>query len=90
MTKKKSPVILGEFALSERDDLLATIAEQAREIAAMKAAPAPTVEPAHSDVGKVPRELLERALNRVVSFHSPDVESSLSSDLRALLAGGEV
>jgi hypothetical protein len=32
MTKKKTPPSIGQFALSERDDLLATIAEQAREI----------------------------------------------------------
>jgi hypothetical protein len=169
---KKTPPSIGQFALSERDDLLSTIAEQAREIARLNvsrvpegwqlvplnpakfldmgfayidaaresepnmrwafshagykamlsAAPAPTVEPdsdetfcdgnctwldhqmgclryepAHSydhsannlTMVKVPRELLERALKRVVSFQSPDVESSLSSDLRALLAGGE-
>jgi hypothetical protein len=50
----------------------------------------PGAAESHSESVQVPRELLGRALNRVVSFQSPDVESSLSSDLRALLAGGEV
>jgi hypothetical protein len=45
MTKKKTPPSIGQFALSERDDLLATIADQSREIAAMKAQPGAVVMP---------------------------------------------
>jgi hypothetical protein len=139
---KKTPPSIGQFALSERDDLLATIAEQAREIERLaanaaryafvknmtremllawrdiyafsdaaidaatrkrklrwafsqhgykpmlSAAPAPTVEPAHSDAVSVPRELLELIDEAMCDFLGED--DPLRGQLRALLAGGDV
>jgi hypothetical protein len=182
MSKKKSPPSIGQFALSERDGLLAKITEQAREIERLaanaaryafvknmtremllawrdiyafsdaaidaatrkrklrwafrqhgykpmlSAAPAPTVEPAHSDAVSVPtfcaycggndedpqdhctdcteplpvpRSFLEELDDALtvhiellnVNDYEPDdvvIAEQRRSDLRALLAGGEV
>jgi hypothetical protein len=54
----------------------------------LPAAPAPTVEPARSDVVKVPRELLKLIDEAMCDFLGED--DPLIGDLRALLAGGEV
>jgi hypothetical protein len=79
MSKKKSPPSIGQFALSERDDLLAKITKQAREIAAMKAQPGAVVLP----------ELIKRAADVVEGLHGEPLPGAMPVRVQKLKAALE-